>query len=358
MFRSKKAIWIAAAVLLVFGVIVFLRFRSLNKSRPHDQEVLHQGPNGGQPQSLTVAFVPVTCHLTCPVTDYASKTTTTGTRFDALRFPEFPSIVEALKAKKLMAAFLTVPLAMKMREQGVPVKIACLGHRDGSQLVVRKEDPAHDLRDMRGKTIAIPNPFSNENFFMNKMMQDQGVRPEEIKFISMAPPDMPAALATKSIDGYIVAEPFCAKAELEGYGRVLYYAKDIWPNYISCALVVHEDLIRESPEVVRDLVRGIADSGEWAERNREGAAKLVAPYFRQDENLLRYVLTQPPDRVTYRNLNPTDEEMQKIMDMGIALGFLKTRTPMSELMDKSFFPDKIEPAQIDLSRMPEVIKAQ
>ena len=24
---------------------------------------------------------------------------------------------------------------------------------------------------------------------------------------------------------------------MEGYGRVLYYAKDIWPNYISCALV-------------------------------------------------------------------------------------------------------------------------
>ncbi|HYJ47476.1 MAG TPA: ABC transporter substrate-binding protein [Pyrinomonadaceae bacterium] len=358
MFRSNKIIWIAAAVLLCFGAIVFLRYRSLNKPRSHDQETYHQGPNGGQQQTLTVAFVPVTCHLTCPVTDYASKTTTTGTRFDALRFSEFPTIVEALKAKKLTAAFLTVPLAMKMREQGVPVKIACLGHRDGSQLVIRKENPAKDLRDLRGKTIAIPNPFSNENFFMNKMMQDQGVRPEEINFISMPPPDMPAALATKSIDGYIVAEPYCGKAEMEGYGRVLYYAKDIWPNYISCALVVHEDLIRDNPEVVRDLVRGITESGEWAERNREDAAKLVSPYFRQDENLLRYVLTQPPDRVTYRNLKPTDEEMQKIMDMGIALGFLKVRTPMSELMDTSFFPAEIKPAQIDLSRMQEIIKTQ
>jgi NitT/TauT family transport system substrate-binding protein len=70
------------------------------------------------------------------------------------------------------------------------------------------------------------------------------------------------------------------------------------------------------------------------------------------------VLTQPADRVTYRNLNPTDEEMQKILDMGISLGFLKTRTPMSELMDKSFFPAEIKPAEIDLSRMPEIIKAE
>ena len=358
MFRSKKAILIVSVVVISFGLIFFLRYRSLNKPRSHELETYHQGPDGGQQQTLTVAFVPVTCHLTCPVTDYASKTSTTGTRFDAQRFTEFPTIVEALKAKRLKAAFLTVPLAMKLREQGVPIKIACLGHRDGSQLVVRKESTAKDLRDLRGKTIAIPNPFSNENFFVNKMMRDQGVQTGEIKFVSMAPPDMTAALATNSIDGFIVAEPYCAKAELEGYGRVLYYAKDIWPNYISCALVVHEDLIRDSPEIVRDLVRGINDSGEWTEQHREDAAKLVSPYFRQDEKLLRYVLTQPPDRVTYRNLNPTDEEMEKILEMGMSLGFLQVRTPMSELMDRSFFPAEIKPSEIDMSRMSEIIKGQ
>lgn len=357
MVRSKVLL-IAGAVFFCFALIAFLRMRSLNKPRDHTEEVFHQGPSVGEKQSLEVAFLPVTCHLTCPVTDYASKTSTTGTRFDALRFAEFPPIVEALRTKKLLAGFLTVPLAMKMREQGAPIKICCLGHRDGSQLVVRKEETAKDLRGLRGKTIAIPSPFSNENFFINKLMRDQGVKPEEIKFVVLPPPDMTAALATKAIDGFIVAEPFCGKAEMEGYGRVLYYAKEIWPNYISCCLVVHEDLIKEKPEVVADLVRGINESGEWTEQNREDAAKLVAPYFRQDEKLLKYILTQPADRVTYRNLNPTDAELMKILDMGISLGFLKTQIAMSELMDRSFFPEKINPAKVDLSRMSEIIKPE
>ncbi|HEX8847256.1 MAG TPA: ABC transporter substrate-binding protein [Pyrinomonadaceae bacterium] len=352
MFRSKKAVLVVAVILVCFGLIVFLRYRSLNKPRSHDEEVFHRGPDGGQKQSLEVAFIPVTCHLTCPVTDYASRTSTTATRFDAKLFTEFPTIVEALKSKQLKAGFLTVPLAMKLREQGAPIKIVSLGHRDGSQLVVRKEDAARSLRDLRGKTIAIPNRFSNENFFINKLMREQGVQPGEINFVELPPPDMTASLATKSIDGFIVAEPFCAKAELEGYGRVLYYAKDIWPNYISCCLVVLEDLIRDQPEVVRDLVRGINESGEWVERNRADAAKLVSPYFRQNVELLSYVLTQPPDRVTYRNLNPTDEEMQRILDMGTSLGFFTKQIPLSELVDRSFFPEKIEPAKIDLSRMP------
>ena len=42
------------------------------------------------------------------------------------------------------------------------------------------------------------------------------------------------------------------------------------------------------------------------------------------------------------------------MDMGISLNFLKVRTPMTELLDRSFIPDSIEPATIDLSRMGEL----
>jgi NitT/TauT family transport system substrate-binding protein len=168
MFRSKTTL-IVAVVLVGFSLLTFLRYRSLNKPRPHEEETVHRAPDSGQKQSLEVAFIPVTCHLTCPVTDYASKTSTTGTRFDALRFTEFPSIVEALKTKKLQAGFLTVPLAMKMREQGAPIKMVCLGHRDGSQISVRKESKAKSLRDLRGQTIAIPSPFSNENFFINKI---------------------------------------------------------------------------------------------------------------------------------------------------------------------------------------------
>ena len=352
--RITPGILVATGVVVAIAVIVFLRMQSLDKPRPHWEEDVHKANVAGSRQTLEVAFLPVTCHLTCPVTDFASRTSTTGTEFDAIRFTEFPPIIEALKSKKILAGFLTVPIAMKMREQGAPIRICCLGHRDGSQLVVRKDLPAKSLRDLRGKTIAIPSPFSNENFFVNKMIRDQGLTPEEFKFVILPPPDMVAALATKAIDAFIVAEPFCAKAEIDGHGRVLYYAKDIWPNYISCCLVVHEDLIKEHPEIVSDLVRGIYESGEWTEQNRLQAAKLVSPYFRQDESLLRYVLTQPADRVTYRNLNPTDEELQKIQDMGASLGFFKTKVPIDQLIDRRFIPESVHAPTLDLSRLQDI----
>lgn len=312
--------------------------------------LLHKKPWKGTGEAaaatLGVGFLPVTCHLTCPVTDFATKTTKTGTRFESQRFTEFPTVVEALKSRKLEATFLLAPLAMVLREQGVPIHIVYLGHRDGSTVIVPKDSPAKSIRDLKGKIFARPSKYSNQYLVITKLMEDEGMKPEDINFVDMPPPDMPSALAAGAIDAYFVGEPHAAKAQVDGTGRVLYYAKDIWPHFVSCVLVVRDELINEHPEIVRDLVRGIAESGEWAEQHRLDAAKVAAPYFRQDQKLVEYVLTQPPDRVSYRMLTPTDEDMKGIMRYAIKAGILKREIDISDLVDRRFIPDHIEPANI------------
>jgi NitT/TauT family transport system substrate-binding protein len=336
--------------LTLITVVTLVALTLLHKKPWQIQEASAKG-------ELGVGFLPVTCHLTCPVTDFATKSTTTSTRFVSQRYTEFATVVEALKARKLEATFLLAPLAMILREQGVPIKIVYLGHRDGSTVMVAKNSTAKDLRDLRGKTFGRPSRFSNQYLVITKLMEDQGMKPDEINFVDMPPPDMPSALAAGAIDAYFIGEPHAAKAEVSGTGRVLYHAKDIWPRFISCVLVVREELIRDKPEVVADLVRGIAESGEWAERNRLAAAKVAAPYFRQDQKLLEFVLTQPPDRVSYRHLTPTDEDMQAIMKYAIKAGILKGPIDLSQLVDLRFIPTTISPAQIDTPLEPPAVPA-
>ncbi len=325
--------------LVVVAALGILRYRSVAPSK--EQAALESQSR----EVLKVGFLPVTCHLTCPVTDFATRTSH-STRFESERFTDFPTMVETVKSGRLEATFMIAPLAMKLKEQGLPVKITYLGHRDGSTVMVRKDLPAKSLRDLRGKTFAIPSKYSNQNLVIRKLMKDEGVDPAEIRVVEMPPPDMPGALASKAIDAYFVGEPQAARAELDGSGRVLYHAKDIWPHFISCVLVVTENLIERKPAVVKDLVRGIAESGEWAETHRLEAAALVSPYFRQDEKLLRYVLTQPPDRVSYRMLTPGDDEMQKIADMGLEAGILERRLDVKGLVDRDFIPAEIHAAAI------------
>jgi NitT/TauT family transport system substrate-binding protein len=339
--RSPTTRWVLA---LAFAPALLGILRVKPWTRHHPGPAASAGA-GAVRKELTVGFLPVTCHLTCPVTDFASRTSA-STRFVSQRFADFPTIVEAIRGGRLRASFLIAPLAMKLREQGVPVKVVYLGHRDGSTVIVRADLPAEGLRDLRGRILAIPSRYSNQHLVLRKLMQDQGVGPGEIRFVELPPPEMPVALASRSIDAYFVGEPHAAKAELDGTGRVLYHAKDIWPHFISCVLVVHETLIAEQPDVVRDLVRGIASSGEWAEGHRLSAATVAAPYYRQDEKLLRYVLTQPPDRVSYRMLTPSDDELDRIATMALKAGILERPVAMGDLIDRRFIPPRIGPAEI------------
>jgi NitT/TauT family transport system substrate-binding protein len=330
MTATRKLIAITAVVVLAL---------TLAHTRPWQR---------AQGSTLTVGYLPVTCHLTCPVTAFATRTTTTSTRFGSQRFSEFPTVVEALKARKLDASFLLAPLAMVLREQGVPIHIVYLGHRDGSTVIVRKASHAKTLRDLKGGVFARPSRFSNQYLVITKLMEDEGMAPSDLQFVDLPPPDMPAALAAGTIDAYFVGEPFAAKAELLGTGRVLYHAKDIWPRFVSCVLVVRDELIQEHPQIVRDLVRGIAESGEWAERHRLEAAKIAArkEYYNQDQKLLEFVLTHPLDRVSYRGLTPTDEDLESIMHYAIKAGILKRELDLGSIVDRRFIPEYIDATTI------------
>src|SRR5262249_6484606 len=72
-------------------------------------------------RKFNVAYIPVTCHLACPVTDYISKFSDGGETFLPRMFQGFPEIKEALISNKMQTAFIVAPLAIALKAQGVPI---------------------------------------------------------------------------------------------------------------------------------------------------------------------------------------------------------------------------------------------
>jgi len=260
--------------------------------------------------------------------------------YEPVRFSGFPEIKESLVSGHLPATFILAPLAMALRQQGVPIKIVYLGHRDGTAMMVARDSYIHRIQDLRHKRIAIPNRYSNQYLILFKALKDNGLRLEDVDIVEMPPPDMPAALFSRSVDAITSGEPFMAQTELEGYGRVLYQAKDIWPNFISCVLVVQESVIKDRPDWVRNLVNGIAKSGKWLEsdfEHRMNAAETVATrYYQQNPRLLRYVLSTPPDRVTYARLSLSKSDFEAIEHLAIEANLLDGSVSFEDYADCSF----------------------
>jgi NitT/TauT family transport system substrate-binding protein len=231
---------------------------------------------------------------------------------------------------------------MRMREDGIPIKIVYLGHRDGTAMVVQKDSQIYHIEDLRGKTIAVPNRFSNQKLLVVKALKDHGVPLDEVKILEMPPPDMPAALYSKSVDAITSGEPYMGQAELDGYGRVLYQTKDVWPNFISCVLAVREDAIRDHRETVQKLVDGIARSGKWLDQtmnHRMEAADFVSQYYyNQNPRLLRFVLSKPPDRVKYTNLALRKNDFLEIEALAKETEVLTGKVTFEDYTDTSFIP--------------------
>jgi len=291
-------------------------------------------------RKIVVAYIPVTCQLTCPVTDYISKYSDSGEIFLPRLFQGFPEIKEALISNKVQAAFIVAPLAIALVSQGVPIKVVYLGHRYGSAVVVRKDGTIKTVPDLRGHTIAIPSRFSDERLLLFRAMKVWGLKPGEVKMVEMAPPDVSGALAAKAIDGFSMGEPFPSQAEMAGYGKILFQAREYWPDYMSCILVVRQDLIDNRPDVVQTLVDGIARSGLWLDKGkpyREDAADFVGRfYYHQKPALLRWALTKPLDRVVYSPLAPRKDDFDMVRDLMIETGVLDKKLEFSEYTDTRF----------------------
>ncbi|MBA2623020.1 MAG: ABC transporter substrate-binding protein [Chthoniobacterales bacterium] len=289
-----------------------------------------------------VGFLPVTCHLTCPVTDFINKQIAGKSIFDPVRFQGWPELKEAYLSGYTRATFILAPMAIALREQGVPIKIVYLGHREGGDVMVHTDSQIFRTEDLKGKTVAVPGRYANHRLIFYRELKKAGMQLSDVNIVEMPPPDMPAALYSRSVDAITSGEPFPGQTEMDGYGRALYRVKEVWPGFISCVLAVHEDVIKHRRAEVQQLVDGIAKSGKWLDTNMENrmaAAQFVSTlYYNQNPRLLTYVLSQPPDRVKYSQLKPTRPNFEEIEMLAKEAGILKGTAHFEDYVDDSFAP--------------------
>src|SRR5690606_21738812 len=249
--------------------------------------------NQSDPNLIQIGGLPVTCNLTLPIACTAKAAALAAgdlrqqVAFEYSKYSGWPEIKESLMAGRIQAAYMLAPLVMDLTDKRIPLKIVSLGHRSGAVIMVRTDSNYQTFAQLKGKRIAIPSRFAVDFLFLRKMLERENMSHTDIEIVEMPPPDMPAALYAKAVDGYCTGEPFGAAAEQAGYARPLRMTRDEWRNYICCVLTVREELIQSKPEVVQDMVNHIMGAGAWLDEgpaNREKAVHIAASrqFFNQD----------------------------------------------------------------------------
>jgi len=275
-----------------------------------------------------------------------------GAATEFSKFSGWPELKEALMTGRIKAAYMLAPMVMDLADAGIPIKIVALGHRSGAVVMVRNDFAGDNFGNLKGKRVAIPSRFAVDYLFVRKLMKKYGVTEKDIELVEMNPPDMPAALYAKSVDAYATGEPFGAVAQKAGYARPLHMTRDAWPNYICCVLTVRDELIKSDRAQVQRLVDYVLSAGRWldaAAQNRLHAIRVAArpAFFNQDPEILRFVMENPADRVTYGDLKLVRAEFDELVQLSLEAGTLKRAVAYEKYVDESFARNS-KPAKISL----------
>lgn len=197
-------------------------------------------------------------------------------------------LVEGFVAGKFNLVHLLKPIPVWMRYNNkIPVKLMAWAHTNGSGLVVGGHTDIADFGQLGGKQVAVPFWYSMHNIVLQYALRKSGVTPviksageplaaNECNLQILPPPEMPAALASKKIDAYIVAEPFNALGEIKAGARMLRFTGDIWKNHPCCVICMHEQATTEKQEWTQKVMNAVVRAQIYASQNKKEVARLMS----------------------------------------------------------------------------------
>lgn len=272
---------------------------------------LYLNGEGHSGDIVRMGYMPVVTNLAAPLADYVTRGDTL--HFEAVKFSSFSDMGEAFRSGAIQAAFIIAPLAIRLFQQGTPLKIVYIGNRNESTLVMRAGLEVKLPSDLAGKTIAVPIKYSGHFLALKRYLRNHHLEHAGVNIVEVPPPDMPAALASSQIDGYFVGEPFASEAIATGIGKRFLDVESVWPQFICNVLIVRTELIEAHPQRVRELVATAAGSGLWAKTHVKEAVKISSSYWGMEPHIIEYAFSHPPGRFRFDLYVPVPGEIEAMV---------------------------------------------
>ncbi|WP_024276430.1 CmpA/NrtA family ABC transporter substrate-binding protein [Hyphomicrobium sp. 802] len=126
---------------------------------------------------------------------------------------------------------------------------------------------------------AVVHPHSGHNYELRYWLAACGIDPSrDIEIVIVPPPLMVDALASGTIDGYCVGEPWNSAAALLGQGHIATVKAAIWRSSPEKVLAAGAHWAQENPEALSALLRALRNAAQWCAdtRNHNDLARILA----------------------------------------------------------------------------------
>lgn len=193
-----------------------------------------------------------------------------------------PEETEALFAGEIDLGYIgPVPAVSANTKSHGEVQVIANATNAGAVLLSRKDADIKDVKDLAGKTIAVPQLGNTQHLCLLNILAENDLKTVDeggdITISASANADIVNLFDAGSIDAAIVPEPWGTTIENAGNAEVLLDYNEIFldGNYPTAVVVANKDFMDEHPDLVEDFLAMHKDSTLYINENPEDAQKIV-----------------------------------------------------------------------------------
>ncbi len=246
--------------------------------------------------------------------------------------PSNTEIVEALQRGDFQLGAVPVTTAIAAIDQGAELRIIAMTGRGSDGLLVRQDGGITTWADLKGKQIGTIRA-SILDVLLAQALEAHGLDPRQdvspVYFQKLG--DMISALKTGQIDAASNTEPFITEAERQGWGRILGYYTEQWPNHPCCVVIARKDFIQQHSRQVEAFLRGHTLAVEQANADPAFAAQVIVDTLQAfDPELV--LASMAPEKMSL-GYDLTAEEIEQMAALMRRQGLLEHDPAQLELVD-------------------------
>ncbi len=245
-----------------------------------------------------------------------------------VEFPAGPQMLEGLNVGSIdLAATGDAPPVFAQAAQADLVYLAHSPANPQSEaIVVHADSPIKSVADLKGKRVAL-NKGSDVNYLLVAALEKAGLSYKDITPVYLPPADARAAFQSKSVDAWVIWDPFLAEVETNAQARQVANAEGLVPHY--SFFLASRKFADGSPKLAKEVVEELQTLSQWANAHQNDAAAILAKSTGLDEVIWRKAIARIPYGA--EPMTPAIfKEQQKLADSFTRIGLLPVSIDVSK----------------------------
>ncbi|MEW9031925.1 MAG: sulfonate ABC transporter substrate-binding protein [Planifilum fimeticola] len=243
-----------------------------------------------------------------------------GVRVEWIHFPAGPQLLEAMNVGSIDIGHTgnTPPIFAQAAKTPLLYIASGVPKPENEAIVVPADSPIRSVKDLRGKKVAL-NKGSNVHYLLLQALDKEGLKYEDIQPVYLPPADARAAFAKKSIDAWVIWDPYYAAAERDLGARTISDARSYTTNREF--ILASETCVQEREDIIRIFLEELKKTTDWFNEHPGETARLLSKQIGMDVKTVEKAITRSKYGLVPMN-DAIVEEQQQIADTFFEAGLI------------------------------------